>query len=656
MLNNLRLGVKLGIGFALVLVLTAVVAFIGYSAMLGIQDRVDKADDVNRLVRFILEARVQEKNFMLRKDEKSAAAQAKVLKQLDEQGAQTSAKFADPANKAQMAEVKQSVGQYEQAFGKFKSLEADKNDAMAKMQNNAQTALRQTEALRADQKAEFSALLSSGTASQAELNDKLAKADDANRMIKWFLEARKDEKNLIITHDESHLKKNHENLASILTLMADLKKRFHNKDNLAQLNSAEEALRNYQAEFESFVGSMKAQTQAEAAMVDAARKADEVCRAARADQKQKMLAQMETSNMLNLIMTALALILGSLAAVFLTRAITKPVGMGVRFAEAMSGGDFTRTLDIDQKDEIGNLAAALNNMVHRLRQVVADVGNATDNIASGSEELSSSSEALAEGATEQAASIEEVSSSMEQMASNIGQNAQNAEETDALATKAAKDAKQSGEAVRQTVDAMKSIAEKISIIEEIARQTNLLALNAAIEAARAGEHGKGFAVVAAEVRKLAERSGTAAGEISELSSSSVEVAEKAGAMLESLVPDIEKTATLVQEISAANNEQNAGAAQINKAIDQLDMVIQQNASASEEMASTSEELAGQGQQLQLTMSFFKVEANPVQQHRSVAVTRSAPAALPRAKHHKPTKPAGIDMRMEDDSDEDFERF
>jgi methyl-accepting chemotaxis protein len=194
---------------------------------------------------------------------------------------------------------------------------------------------------------------------------------------------------------------------------------------------------------------------------------------------------------------------------------------------------------------------------------------------------------------------------MEQMTSNIRQNADNAQQTEKIALKSATDARDGGKAVSETVAAMKEIAGKISIIEEIARQTNLLALNAAIEAARAGEHGKGFAVVASEVRKLAERSQAAAGEISHLSTTSVEVAERAGEMLTKLVPDIQRTAELVQEISGASNEQNSGAEQINKAIQQLDQVIQQNASASEEMASTAEELSSQAEHLQESIAFFK---------------------------------------------------
>ncbi len=304
-----------------------------------------------------------------------------------------------------------------------------------------------------------------------------------------------------------------------------------------------------------------------------------------------------------------ALIIGCIIAVIITRGIVNPMLKGVDFARQVSDGDLTADIDIDQKDEVGLLADALRGMIARLRDIVRDVKAASDNVSSGSQELSASSEEMSQGASEQAASAEEVSSSMEQMASNIRQNADNAAETERIALKSAEDAQAGGKAVSETVVAMKDIAEKISIIEEIARQTDLLALNAAIEAARAGEHGRGFAVVASEVRKLAERSQKAAGEISKLSVSSVAVAEQAGEMLTGILPGIQRTAELVQEISAACNEQNSGADQINKAIQQLDNVIQQNASVSEEMASTSEGLASQAEQLQATIDFFKISGN-----------------------------------------------
>ncbi len=356
----------------------------------------------------------------------------------------------------------------------------------------------------------------------------------------------------------------------------------------------------------------------------------------------------------------LALILG----ILLTRAITHPIFASVAFADAMAKGDFTANLDIDQKDEIGIQAKALNNMIDKLRSTIQEVQSGAENVASGSQEMSSSSEQLSQGATEQAASVEEITSSAEQMASNIRQNTENAQQTEKIAVKVAQDAQNTGTAVGETVEAMKNIADKISIIEEIARNTNLLALNAAIEAARAGEHGKGFAVVAAEVRKLAENSGRAAAEISELSGASVEKAEEAGNMLNAIVPEIQKTADLVQEITAASNEQDAGAQQINKAVQQLDQVVQQNASASEEMAATSEELSSQAEQLQSTMAFFDIGNGQRMAQNLGRSNRSHPNAeqtkLPSspapAKRNNNTS-GGIDLQLEDTvSNDGFERF
>jgi methyl-accepting chemotaxis protein len=274
-------------------------------------------------------------------------------------------------------------------------------------------------------------------------------------------------------------------------------------------------------------------------------------------------------------------------------------------ADKIANGDLTITpRPLSDKDTLG---LSLEAMVERLRGVVADAMSASYNVSSGSQELSASSEQVSQGATEQAAAAEEASASMEQMAANIKQNADNAAQTEKIARQSSKDAEASGEAVNRAVAAMRTIAEKISIVQEIARQTDLLALNAAVEAARAGEHGKGFAVVASEVRKLAERSQSAAAEIGAMSSDTVQAAQAAGEMLARLVPDIRKTAELVSEITAACREQDIGASQINEAIQQLDKVTQQNASASEEMAATSEELAAQSEELQTSIAFFRVE-------------------------------------------------
>ena len=364
------------------------------------------------------------------------------------------------------------------------------------------------------------------------------------------------------------------------------------------------------------------------------------------------------------ITASIAIVLGIVSAVVLTLGIRRPLVEAVNINQQLAEGDLNVTIDVNSKDETGQLMAAMKQMTEKLREVVVEVTSAADNVASGAQELSASSEEMSQGSTEQASAAEEASSSMEEMASNIKQSADNSQQTEKIAKQASEDAKESGAAVTQAVGAMKQIAEKIGIIEEISRQTNLLALNAAIEAARAGEHGKGFAVVAAEVRKLAERSQQAAGEITQLSSTSVDIAERAGQMLAKLVPDIQKTAELVAEISAASNEQNIGAEQINKAIQQLDQVTQQNASASEEMASTSEELSSQAEQLQYTISFFKVEtaSSKKQARRTVAPAPKSAAPKRAAIAHMAKaapKPGGVHIDMtggRDRDDDEFERL
>jgi methyl-accepting chemotaxis protein len=337
-----------------------------------------------------------------------------------------------------------------------------------------------------------------------------------------------------------------------------------------------------------------------------------------------------------------------------------------RAAEEIAKGNLT--VAVRERSAQDKLMQALAAMVAGLTRTVTDIRTIAGEVSSASQSISSASVLVSNGATAQAASAEEASSSMEEMGSNIKQNADNAQQTDKIATKSARDAQESGKCVLEAVSAMKEIASKISIIEEIARQTNLLALNAAIEAARAGEHGKGFAVVAAEVRKLAERSQRAAAEINQLSGTTVKVSEKAGEMLDKLVPDIQKTAELVQEITAASKEQDTGSEQINKALQQLEKVIQQNASAAEEMASTTEELTGQSDQLISALGFFRTgDAGHASSSHSAGARltgslTSLQQAVGQGAAHAALKhgtKSGVALKMRetgDRIDQEFERF
>lgn len=317
----------------------------------------------------------------------------------------------------------------------------------------------------------------------------------------------------------------------------------------------------------------------------------------------------ENTLTLNSIIIAISILIAIALSFLITRSLLKQLGGEPNYAAdviyRVAQGDLSVQVNTQNKDQ-SSMLFAIRQMVTRLSEIIGDVRATADSLSSASEELSATAQSLSQSATQQAASIEETSASMEEITASISQNNDNAKVTDNIASKSATEATQGGDAVKNTVDAMRKIAQKISVIDDIAYQTNLLALNAAIEAGRAGEHGRGFAVVASEVRKLAGRSQTAAKEIGELAGGSVKLAEGAGQLLDEIVPAIRKTADLVQEISAASDEQAMGANQITIAISQISIATQQNSSSAEELYSTAEELTSQAMQLQQMMEFFKI--------------------------------------------------
>lgn len=350
-----------------------------------------------------------------------------------------------------------------------------------------------------------------------------------------------------------------------------------------------------------------------------------------------------------------AMLIGALIGIFLSSSVRKTVGGEPAKIAAIAERVALGHLDIDdsRKDKATGIYLSLLNMTAKLREIVEMIQAAAAQVASGSEQINTTAQQMSQGSAMQASGAEEVSSSVEEMVATIKRNTDNSLATEKISKKAAVDGEEGSKSVIASVAAMKEIAGKIGVIEDIARQTNLLALNAAIEAARAGEAGKGFAVVASEVRKLAEHSQSAAGEITKLSKATVETATNAGEMIQKIIPDIRKTAELVQEISASSREQSAGSEQIAKAMTQLDSVIQQNAAASEELASMAEELSGQSEQLSATISFFKMK-----QVEKAAAARPGDAVLAKPAVAKPERisartaivPATVS------SDDEFEAF
>ena len=674
----MKIAWKLFAGFGVVLCLMLVVAFTGLyeldSVIEGYQGEVTKQwqlmERADMVTSDILQVRRSEKDFLMRQDMKYSQRVHKFLDAAKEKATFVKSHATRDEVKRAADNMLSSLASYGKGFDKFVLASQERGlDHESGLQGAFRKAAHEVEAV--------------------------LKENDFRAGEVSYLTLRRHEKDYQLRKSEKYVSRN----AKVLGQLKDQVGR-SNKLSSGARDKVSAKLNDYGTLFNELVDK---DAEIIALLKEIKGAADNVLTVAEgmegvvSESRDKAVAEIESSSRFASLvlwsLTGVSVLIGLLFAFFFARSISVPLNRVVAMIQDIGRGKLDKRLNMERSDEIGILGRELDqfavNMQDEvvaafdaladgnftfeaegvireplakanaaLNELVAQIQAATLQIVQGSVVVSETANNLSQGSTEQAASAEEASASVEEMTANIRQNTDNASETEKIATRAAESAQQGGEAVNDTVLAMQSITEKISIIEEIARQTNLLALNAAIEAARAGEHGKGFAVVAAEVRKLAERSQTAAAEISDLSGSSVAVAENAGRMLAEMVPGILKTAELVQEISSASREQDSGAEQITGAIQQLDQVIQTNASAAEEMASTAEELSSQAEQLQVRMGQFKVNGTQSQIETTPFRSQLQLSHAEQVHPVEPVTPADNGALGEGSNrlDSDFERF
>jgi methyl-accepting chemotaxis protein len=636
----LKIRNKLGLGFGVVLMMLAVVGLTGLyeldHVVSGYQDGVTGQwklmADADNLVGEVLQARRYEKDFLLNKDLNMVDKVYGHLETAQKNVSNIESKSASAAIVATAKELETYISAYRESFRQLVAAQVAKG---MHEDSGAYGAFRKA----------------------AQNVEKVLHENNFDEGEVLYLTVRRYEKDYLLNNDIEAMQKS---IQSIAKLQFMVNRSYELESTIKQLIFAE--LDKYEDSFDVLV---KQEQKIVELLVSLQEHADEAFTAVEslenlvatelAEQEKNIAGSAAAASVILCAAIVIGVVVGFWFAFFFARSISVPMVKTVEMIEKMNDGKLDQRLEMQRGDEIGRMAEALDEFANRMQQeiiaafdslavgnftfkaegvireplqktnaamneLVAQIKLASQHVYEGSKSMTVSSMQMSQGSTEQAAAAEEASSSVEEMNATIRQNADNAMETERIAIKTAENAIEGGQAVGEAVQAMRDIAEKINIIEEIARQTNLLALNAAIEAARAGEQGKGFAVVAAEVRKLAERSQVAAGEINELSINSVDVAERAERLLDVIVPDIQRTAELVQDISASSREQDAGADQINKSIQQLDSVIQQNAASSEEIASTAEELSGQAEHLRTMIGTFIVDSS---EHKTISASELA---------------------------------